>query len=226
MTDSTKQNKPRKIPVNNGDSTEISSLIKGKSNGVVQGEKSEEFNSIEKESLEIQKNIDLQEKKEEVLAEQKPEEESKSLEGEVEYYKDLYLRALAEIDNYRKRSAREMERLRNFERETFLREWLPVVDNLERALSSEGAEKNPIFQGIEAIHQQILDILKKFGVEQIIPVDELFNPEWHEAVATVNMPDEKEGEIVEVIQPGYKINGRPLRPVKVIPVKHIKEDFD
>lgn len=157
----------------------------------------------------------------EIDAANEKEKENVSESEEIKNLKDKWLRALADLDNYKKRFNRELDRMCNIDREIIFREILHVVDNLERALSSEGAEKNPLFEGVEATYQLLLSILKKFGVEQFNPQNQIFNPDFHEAVATANIPTEEEGKIIEVIQMGYKINNNILRHAKVIPVKHL-----
>ena len=132
---------------------------------------------------------------------------------------DRWLRAAADLDNYRKRFDREIARLRQIDRETVLRAWLEVVDNMERALCADGASSNPWYEGMEAIHQQMLDVLASFGCAPFVPMGEKFDPERHEAVATADLPDQPEGTIVEVTQTGYILDGKTLRPAKVIAVK-------
>jgi molecular chaperone GrpE len=133
---------------------------------------------------------------------------------------DRWKRAAADLENYRKRFQRELERLRRAERETLLLAWLDVVDNMERALGAEGAASNPWFEGMEAIYQQMLSMLKRFGAEPFEAMGQTFDPERHEAVATANAPDQPEGLVVDVTQVGYEMDSKLLRPAKVVPVKH------
>jgi len=146
--------------------------------------------------------------------------EGADLQAQLAELEERWKRAAADLDNYRKRFERELERLRQAERATILREWLAVVDNMERALCAQGASENPWYEGMEAIHQQMLAVLAQFGVEPFVPMGEEFDPRRHEAVATANLPDQPEGKIVEVIQTGYLLDGEVLRPAKVIAVKH------
>jgi len=133
---------------------------------------------------------------------------------------DSWKRAAAELDNYRKRFERELARQQSLERESILRRWLPVVDNLERALKVEAGQNNSWYEGVEAIYLQVLDILKQFDVQPFTPIGEEFDPERHEAVATVDLANEPEGKIVEVMENGYMIGDSVLRPAKVVPVLH------
>jgi len=145
------------------------------------------------------------------------------LRSRVAELEDRWKRAAAELDNYRKRFDRELARLRQAEREAILREWLPVVDNMERALCAQGAAENPWYEGMEAIYQQMLEVLARFGVRPYVPQGEMFDPRLHEAVAAANLPGEPEGKIVEVVQTGYLLDGKVLRPAKVIAVKRSEE---
>ena len=133
---------------------------------------------------------------------------------------DNWKRSLAQIQNERRRHQENVERVRRHEREDIFRGWLEVVDNLDRALATEGDHENPWYEGMKAIHAQMKDVLQRFGVTEIVAVGEMFDPEQHEAIATANLPDQKEGEIAEVVQVGYRIDDRTLRHAKVIPVKH------
>ncbi len=133
---------------------------------------------------------------------------------------DKWKRAVAEADNTRKRMQREMEAQRHRDREVMLLSWIDVIDNMERALSAEGAASNPWYDGVEAIHQQMLGVLRQFGAAPFDALGEAFDPQRHEAIATANLPGKPEGLIVEVLQTGYLYNDKVLRHAKVIPVKH------
>jgi len=132
---------------------------------------------------------------------------------------DRWKRAAADLDNYRKRFDRELERLRRLERETIFRAWLTILDDMERALCAQGASNSPWYEGMEAIHKRSLAVLAQFGVTPFVPEREMFDPVLHEAVASANLPDEPPGKIVEVVQTGYLLEGKVLRPAKVIAVK-------
>ncbi|MEW5800907.1 MAG: nucleotide exchange factor GrpE [bacterium] len=144
------------------------------------------------------------------------------LQRQLQEMEDRWKRAAADLDNYRKRFERELERLRFSERDMVLREWLAVVDNMERALKAENASQSPWYQGMQAIYQQMMGVLGLFRVTPFNPKGEPFDPVCHDAVATVDLKDEPEGIIAEVAEPGYKISDRILRPAKVIPVRHQK----
>jgi len=170
------------------------------------------------ESSEEEETAPSEDKAEEIMSEL--EDTANQLKQQLQEMEDRWKRAVADLDNYRKRFERELARLRFAERDLVLREWLPILDNMERALQAEKAEENPWYKGVQAIHRQMLDTLKCFGVESFYPKGEVFNPEFHDAIATINVENEPEGKIAEVVETGYKINGRVLRPARVIPVRH------
>jgi len=136
------------------------------------------------------------------------------LRARVADLEDCWKRAAADLDNYRKRFDRELDCLRQLDRETIFRAWLSVVDDMERALCSQGASASPWYEGMEAIHARMLAVLDQFGVKPFVPTGETFDPDRHEAVATANLPDQPEGKIVEVVQAGYLLDGKVLRPAR------------
>jgi molecular chaperone GrpE len=130
---------------------------------------------------------------------------------------DKYLRALADLDNYRKRYDRELARNLEQERERLIKELLPVADSLDRAVSTENASTSPWFEGLLAVRRQVDTFLRGYGVEKInVTKGEHFSPAWHEAVAALAIPDTPQGIILDVAEPGYKIGGKVLRPARVI----------
>jgi molecular chaperone GrpE len=136
---------------------------------------------------------------------------------EVQAFRDRWLRAAAELENLRKRTARDLEAARARDRESMLRSFLEVLDSLERALDTHGAESNPWLEGLEGIQQQMLDVLKHWGATPYDSVGETFDPHQHEAVATVSLAGRAPGEIVDVTRVGYAMsNGTILRPAQVI----------
>jgi len=146
--------------------------------------------------------------------------ECTELDARVAELEDRWKRAAADLDNYRKRFDRELQRLRLTERAAIFRAWLSVVDDMERALCSQGASSSPWYEGMEAIYAHMLEVMERFGIRPLVAQGEKFDPRMHEAVATANLADEPEGKIVEVIQTGYLLDGEVLRPAKVIAVKH------
>lgn len=139
---------------------------------------------------------------------------------EVEMLREKWLRSAAELDNLRKRTARDIDTAKARERENLLRSFLDVLDNLERALDSHGGESNPWLDGLEAIQQQMLGVLKTWGAAPFDSMGEMFDPNRHSAVATVRLQDKEPGRIVDVTQVGYAMgDGTILRPAHVIVVQ-------
>lgn len=134
---------------------------------------------------------------------------------EAEEYKDRWLRAMAEVDNFRKRVARERDELIRFGNENVLREMILVVDNLERAFNHAHSNSGSIIEGIERILDQFKLSLKKFGVEPIQAKGAPFDPHLHEAVMQVESKELQPNTVVEEFEKGYMLNGRLLRPAKV-----------
>lgn len=132
---------------------------------------------------------------------------------------DLRLRALADLDNLRKRCAAQVQ---NAEAEASARvaaQWLPVVDNLERALTHADADPASIVDGIKAVRDQAVAVLALLGFPRRDDLGAPFDPARHEAIATRPDPDAPEGSIVEVITPAYGEDVRQLRPAQVVVAK-------
>jgi len=134
-------------------------------------------------------------------------------EAEIARLEDRYKRALADLDNYRKRSAREVERRVEEARDALLREWLEAVDTVERAARMD--PDGPLGQGMRALLDQIEALLARRGVQRIGEAGEPFDPERHDAVEVRVTTDAPENAVVEVIRAGYAVDGRVLRPAQV-----------
>jgi molecular chaperone GrpE len=142
------------------------------------------------------------------------EEPQRDLEAELAQMEDRYKRALADLDNYRKRSARETERRIAESREAQLREWLEAVDSVERALLME--LDNPVFEGLRGVLEQMEAILARQGVQRIGAAGEQFDPERHEAVGVRYTDDAPDRTVVDVARSGFALGDRVLRPAEVI----------
>jgi molecular chaperone GrpE len=138
-------------------------------------------------------------------------------EKEAAEAQDKYLRALAELDNYKKFAAREKADLIKFGNENIIKDIIPILDNLDRAL--DHAEKTPgkesFIEGFRIIQGQILSCLEKYGVTKIESVGQDFDPNIHEAIQMVESPEYESNKVVEEFQRGYLLNGRLLKPAKV-----------
>lgn len=130
---------------------------------------------------------------------------------------NLYLRAAAELDNVRKRAARDVENAHKFALESFGRELLAVVDSLEMGLAAaDNADAEALREGSEATCKLLKTTLERFGISEVDPEGEPFDPELHEAISMMPSPSTEPGSVAQVIQKGYALNGRLLRPARVI----------
>jgi molecular chaperone GrpE len=132
---------------------------------------------------------------------------------------DQKLRALADLDNLRKRCAAQVERAEADARTQVARQWLPVVDNLERALEHAAADPRTIVEGIQAVRQQALGVLASLGFPRRDDTGATFDPARHDAVAATYDPRVPPGTVVQVVRPGYGEPDRQLRPAQVVVAK-------
>jgi len=133
--------------------------------------------------------------------------------------KDSVIRAKAEVDNIRRRAAQDVEKARKFALEKFAGEMLTTVDNLERALQSidkDDESKKAVIEGIELTLQGLIASLDKFGVKAVDPQDQPFNPDLHQAMSMQEVPDVAPNTVIAVMQKGYELNGRLIRPAMVM----------
>ena len=143
-----------------------------------------------------------------------------NLEQKVNQHWDQLLRAQAETNNIRKRAERDIENAHKYALEKFSADLLPVLDSLERALEIqvEGDALTAMREGIELTVKMLIDVLKKFSVEQVNPVNEVFSPELHQAMV-MQEADVEPGTVIQVLQKGYTLSGRLIRPALVIVAK-------
>ncbi|WP_184439723.1 nucleotide exchange factor GrpE [Mycobacterium sp. AZCC_0083] len=135
---------------------------------------------------------------------------------ELAKLEDRWRRAVADLDNLRKRYARELDRERTTERSRVAGAWLPIVDNLERAISHAGDQSDAVLDGLRGILEQALQVLEQFGYPRDAQAGVPFDPERHEVVGVVDQPDTTPGTVVEVVRPGYGDGSRQLRPAAVV----------
>ncbi|WP_144984294.1 nucleotide exchange factor GrpE [Halomonas sp. C22] len=139
------------------------------------------------------------------------------LEQSLAQAKDQALRAAAEAQNVRRRAEQEAEKARKFALEKFVKELLPVVDSLEKALESMQEDASDVHrEGVSMTLKMQLGVLAKFGVESIEPQGEPFDPQMHEAMAMVPNPELEPNTVMDVMQKGYSLNGRLVRPAMVV----------
>jgi molecular chaperone GrpE len=165
-------------------------------------------------------------------AESRPEteqSEAQSATGEVEQLttdlanaKDQVLRTHAEMQNLRRRMERDVENAHKYALEKFVGELLPVVDNLERsiqAMADVDGDFKAVSDGIELTLKSFQDVLARFKVEAVDPGGEAFNPDLHQAMSMLEVPDAKPNTVIDVFQKGYTLNGRLIRPAMVVVAK-------
>jgi molecular chaperone GrpE len=135
---------------------------------------------------------------------------------ERDEYLDLARRAQADFENYRKRAAKEAAVAGERARSGLVRELLPVVDNLERALASAGTDEQHLAEGVRLVHSELIAVLERNGVQQFDPVGERFDPAEHEALSMRDQDGAESGLVLDVVEKGYRTNGTILRPARVV----------
>lgn len=133
--------------------------------------------------------------------------------------RDRWIRAVAELENYKKRASQDRTKLLKYRNEELLRDLLVITDNLERALNhcGDSGRKDPVVEGVSMTLKMFEDIFKKYGVTEIKSVGERFNPHLHEAIARVPCSgDGRPNEVVQELEKGYMYEDRLLRPTKVV----------
>lgn len=146
----------------------------------------------------------------------------KQLEESQKRERDEILRAKAEMENIRRRAEMDVEKAHKFALERFSNELLPVIDNLERALEAvdhENEASKPMIEGLELTLKSFLDTVAKFGVEVVAEANVPFNPDVHQAITLVESAEHQSNHVMDVMQKGYTLNGRLLRPAMVIVAK-------
>jgi molecular chaperone GrpE len=145
------------------------------------------------------------------------EQRVRELQEEGDKLKDLWMRAAAELENFKKRAAREREDWTKYAAEGVLKEMLPVLDNLERALNHADNQENPeaLLDGIRMVHRQFLSILERFGVKSIEALNQTFDPSLHEAMMQVQSEEHDANTVVQELERGYLLHDRLLRPSRV-----------
>jgi molecular chaperone GrpE len=174
------------------------------------GEHHNEKNAAEDHQLDIE---DLKNKLEE-----------KEKEASANY--DKYLRSVAEFDNYKKRSAKDKAEIIKYGNENIIKDILPFMDSLDRALEHDTGDVQAFKNGIVLIQEQLLGCLKKHGVEKIDTAGQDFDPNFHEALMQMESDQHEDNKIVSEMEKGYLLNGRLLRPSRVCVCKKTKQEND
>ncbi|MEO0436475.1 MAG: nucleotide exchange factor GrpE [Pseudomonadota bacterium] len=153
------------------------------------------------------------------VAEPTLEQKIEKLEVKLADTEERALRAHAEAQNAKRRAEQDVEKARKFALERFSNELLPVVDNLERAAEAAkaaGDESSAITEGVQLTLKSFVDVLEKFGIEVVDPVGEPFDPQQHQAMSMIENPDAEPNTVLDVMQKGYLLNGRLVRPAMVL----------
>jgi len=146
--------------------------------------------------------------------EEDPANEEERIVDQPEDYLALAQRIQADFENYRKRAAREAAAAGERAKSGLIRELLPVVDNLERALASAEEGEQHLAEGVRLVHSELIAVLERNGIEQFDPSGDKFDPTEHEALSVRAEGDA--GVVVEVVEKGYRSNGTVLRPARVV----------
>ena len=142
-----------------------------------------------------------------------------ALEDQVTDLKDRVLRAEAEQQNIRRRAQKDVEKAHKFGLEKFGADLVAVVDNLERAVGAADSESDDVkllLEGVELTQKSLVEVLQKHGVEQVDPHGEPFDPQFHQAMTMLESADVEPNTVIDVMQKGYVLNGRLIRPAMVV----------
>ncbi|CRD59979.1 nucleotide exchange factor GrpE [Stenotrophomonas thermophila] len=143
-------------------------------------------------------------------------DEVERLRAEIEQVKADALRERADLENQRKRVARDIEQARKFANEKLLGDLLPVFDSLDAGLKAAGDDAHPLREGLELTYKQLLKVAADNGLVLLDPIGQPFNPEHHQAISQAPTPGAAPGSVVTVFQKGYLLNERLLRPALVV----------
>lgn len=160
-----------------------------------------------------------------------PDKNADSLEAQLEQAQakatenwDQYLRAKAEMDNLRRRNAKDVENAHKFGIEKFVNELLPVMDSMAMGLAVEEASAKSLREGMELTMNMLVKMMEKLGIEEIDPLNEKFDPEKHQAMTMQPNADVEPNTVIAVMQKGYSLNERLIRPAMVMVSKAVEEE--
>ena len=191
-----------------------------KNEGPNNQEEDENITSLNNDESQINESTHIDEKDSSNYEEDLDSDESIS-QDEIKDLKDQLLRSLAESENLRKRTAKEIEQIKKYGHISLLRDFLNVVDNMERAVKSSTSENQSetgiknLIDGIEIVLKEMKSLLEKNQIKKIEPLYEKFDYNFHQAMFEAPSSDYEEGTIIEVIQPGYVLHDRLIRPAMV-----------
>ena len=149
------------------------------------------------------------------LEEKQINDKIEELEKQIEERDDKYKRLQAEYSNYMRRTQEEKQTIGIFANEKIITELIPVIDSMERAMDACSDKEDNMYKGIELVHKQLMDCLQKFEVEEISALNEDFDPNLHLAVMQESVEGVEPNKVVMVLQKGYKLNTKVIRPTMV-----------
>jgi grpE len=182
-------------------------------------EKNEELEQdLQSQEVDVEEQKNMEDPLEEAIA--RVQELEAQLAETAKKEQDLLLRTRAEIDNIRRRTEQDVEKAHKFALEKFAKDILNTIDNLERALATpantEDETVKALFDGVELTLKELLATVARFGVEPVGVVGEVFNPDLHQAISMQPMEGFETNQIITVLQKGYLLNGRVIRPAMVM----------
>lgn len=170
----------------------------------------------DKKSTNESQEKDLNHSEDAVNSEQNNKEESENFEKIIEELNNQVLYAKAETENIRKRSYEEADKTRKYAVESFSQEILTVKDSLEASLSQDNIDFNILKDGVELTLKQLNAVFTKFNINEIDPINEKFDPNEHQAISMIDSKDQEPNTVLDVLQKGYKLNDRVIRPAMVV----------
>ena len=165
-------------------------------------------------------NDPTQEVNEGAADEMAQQDELEALRAEIEQLRAQSLLERADLENQRKRLARDIDSARRFANERLLSDLLPVFDSLDAGLTAAGEDAGALRQGLELTYKQLLKVAAENGMEVLDPAGHAFNPEHHQAISQADPGDAAPGSVLQVFQKGYLLNERLLRPALVVVARH------
>ena len=174
-----------------------------------------EAEEVKAEEAKAEEKAPEEEAPEEAAAEEKAEKAKAAEKAAAEAESERYMRLMAEFQNYKKRAAKEKTDTLQYANEKIVSDLLPVIDNFERALATETDDLEGYAKGMQLIFEQFKKALENAGLEEIKAMDEEFDPNVHNAVMTDSIEDKNDGKITKVLQKGYKLRDKVVRPSMV-----------
>ena len=168
-----------------------------------------------KKAEETEEKVEKEKVEEEVAEEKEEVQEEPKEESAEEQESERYMRLMAEFQNFKKRAAKEKTDIHAYANEKLMNELLPVLDNFERALETKTEEVESYAKGMELIFSQMKTALENHGLKEIEALGETFDPNKHNAVMTEESEEYESGKVCKVLQKGYELNGRVIRPCMV-----------